>query len=129
MNIREAAARLVVERLHLGGAFFTYDTIMSLAMREAQVLGLTERDMETAVRDLCCSRSELGREALEMYRDSRNHDEIRGCGNEIRWLICQEAEQPSDLQPGGALHAKCVKLIAAANAAARADIRSILRGD
>jgi hypothetical protein len=129
MTIREAAARLVVDRLRLGGAFFTYETILSLAMREAQVLGLTERDMETAVCEKFCSQTELGRTALEMYKDSRNHEEIRGCGNEIKWLICREADQYSDLQPGGALHATCARLIAAANAAARQDIRSILRGD
>jgi hypothetical protein len=129
MTIREAAARLVVERLRLGGAFFTYKTILSLAMREAQVLGLSERDMETAVCEKFCSQTDLGRTALEMWRDSRNHEEIRGCGIEVQGLLCREAEQYEDLLPGGALHTKCARIIAAANAAARQDIRSILRGD
>lgn len=106
-----------------------YEDIMRFALREAQVLGLTERDLETSVCELFCSRTELGRKAMEMYRDSRNHDEIRSCGNEIRWLICHEAESPEDLLPGGALHAECSRLIKAAKAAAGADVRSILRGD
>ena len=106
-----------------------YEDIMRFALREAPMLGLTERDMETAVCERFCAQTELGRKAMAMYSDTRNHDEIRGCGNEIRWLICHEAENPEDLQPGGALHTKCAKLLAAANAAARADIRSILRGD
>ena len=128
MTIRDEAARLVVKRLRLGGAFFTYETILSLAMREAHELGLAKLDLETAVCERFCEQTELGRLALAMYSDSRNHDEIRGCGNEVRWLICQ-AESPADLLPGGALHKECSRLIAAANAAARKDIRSILRGD
>jgi hypothetical protein len=126
MTIKEAAARLVVERLDLGGAFYTYQALMRLALRESRQLGLVEWHIKGIVCEKFCSQTDLGRLVLSMAQDTRNHEEIRICGKQLLRL-CLLAERWEEFQPGGALHTECIQKVEAAKAAARDAILDIIR--
>lgn len=126
MTIKEAAARLVVERLDLGGAFYTYQALLRLALRESRRLGLVDWHMKEIVCEKFCSQTPLGRVVLSMAQDTSKPEEIRICGKQLLRL-CLRAERWEDFRPGSAIHTECYQKIMAAEAAARAATRDIIR--